>query len=243
MQREIKPYNVYLGDSIELMRDIPDSSVHMICTDPPYGVAYKSNMAAKGFQKERIQNDKHEDWLDLLPRMFKQYKRILMEGGDLTMFCGGGYGGNGQDTPSLPNAWMKCQEYLTMDNVVVWDRCDIGLGVRYRPVWDAILVAYKGETRRCWNGGLAQSNILRYPRIIPQAGEHPTPKPVALMGKLVSDNTDEGDIVLDPFCGGGPTLEAAHILKRQWIGIDLEPNYVNMSNRRMEPILAQGVLF
>jgi len=52
---------------------------------------------------------------------------------------------------------------------------------------------------------------------------YPTQKPVALLERIINAATDEGDIVLDPFCGCGTTLVAAQKLGRKWIGIDISP--------------------
>jgi len=57
---------------------------------------------------------------------------------------------------------------------------------------------------------------------------YPTQKPLALLERIVKAGTDEGDIVLDPFCGCGTTIVAAHKLNRQWIGIDISPFVVDI---------------
>jgi DNA modification methylase len=62
---------------------------------------------------------------------------------------------------------------------------------------------------------------------------HPCPKPVEEMIFLVESLTEPGDIVLDPFCGLGATLIAAHLLGRRWIGCDLSPNYCRIALRRL----------
>jgi DNA modification methylase len=63
---------------------------------------------------------------------------------------------------------------------------------------------------------------------------YPTQKPVALLERIVKASSNPGDIVLDPFCGCGTTIAAAHRLNRQWIGIDISPTAVNLMKRRVE---------
>jgi site-specific DNA-methyltransferase (adenine-specific) len=63
--------------------------------------------------------------------------------------------------------------------------------------------------------------------------EHPTQKPEALMERMILASSNEGELVLDPFLGSGTTCRVASILKRKWIGIDLNPAYIAMSERRM----------
>lgn len=234
----IAPSTILQGDMLDLIKDIPNDSIDMICTDPPYGIAYKSNMGEEGYQKEEIANDKLSDWVKILPYWLRAMHRVLAPGGCLAMFTSGG-----GPVAALPIAWQATEEVFgQVKNVLVWDRCDPGLGWRYRPAWESIIIAYKGD-QKTWNGASTQTNILRYPRIIPKAGEHPTPKPVSLMGRLVEDNTNEGELILDPFCGGGPTLEASELLKRRWIGFDLEPRYVRLSTERMRPYRVQPTMF
>ncbi len=70
---------------------------------------------------------------------------------------------------------------------------------------------------------------------------YPTQKPEALLEKIIRSSSDEGQIVLDPFCGCGTTIVAAHRLKRQWIGIDISPTAVGLMKRRIEKVGAQNV--
>jgi len=63
---------------------------------------------------------------------------------------------------------------------------------------------------------------------------HPTPKPVALMQYLIKLYTPEGGTVLDPFCGSGSTAIAAMLEERKFLGIDLDPNYIDIAKRRVE---------
>lgn len=233
------------GDMLEVLpREIPDASIHMICTDPPYGVSFRSNMGEEGFQKEAIANDGYKNWQENLPRWVKAMRRVLAPGGCLAMFCGVQGADKGRRIMPLAYAVNVVETYFgEVAHTLVWDRLDMGMGWSYRPQWEAILVAYHGDKPRVWHGNGTQSNVLRRPRIIPKAGEHPTPKPVPLLADLIELNTDPGDLVLDPFCGGGPTLEAAELLKRKWIGIDIEQRYVDMSILRMSAHRDQPVMF
>jgi DNA modification methylase len=62
---------------------------------------------------------------------------------------------------------------------------------------------------------------------------HPTQKPEALIERMILASSKEGELVLDPFVGSGTTCRVASILKRHWIGIDLNPEYVAMCERRI----------
>lgn len=65
---------------------------------------------------------------------------------------------------------------------------------------------------------------------------YPTQKPVALLERIVSASSSEGDVVLDPFCGCGTTVEAAEKLHRQWIGIDVTHYAVTLIEKRLQKI-------
>jgi hypothetical protein len=63
---------------------------------------------------------------------------------------------------------------------------------------------------------------------------YPTQKPLALLERIISASSNEGDIVLDPFCGCGTAVHAAHKLNRRWIGIDITPLATNLIRNRLE---------
>ncbi len=70
---------------------------------------------------------------------------------------------------------------------------------------------------------------------------YPTQKPEALMERIIIASSNEGDVVLDPFCGCGTTIAVAQRLKRQWIGIDISPTAVSLMKRRVEKVGATDV--
>jgi site-specific DNA-methyltransferase (adenine-specific) len=75
--------------------------------------------------------------------------------------------------------------------------------------------------------------------IQPRQNHHPTVKPIKLMSYLITMGSREGDLVLDPFCGSGTTLLAAHQLHRKYLGIELNPEYAQIIKKRMLEVQAQ----
>ena len=72
---------------------------------------------------------------------------------------------------------------------------------------------------------------------------YPTQKPILLLERIIELVTDEGDIVLDPFCGSGTTLVAAQLLNRKYIGIDISKQAIELSNKRLKkPIKTESKL-
>lgn len=94
--------------------------------------------------------------------------------------------------------------------------------------------------------GVPLSDVWEIPYLNPKAKErtgYPTQKPVLLINQLISIVTDEGDLVLDPFCGSGTTCVSAKLLKREYIGIDVSIDAVNLANSRLEEmIITQSAL-
>ncbi|HEY3291978.1 MAG TPA: site-specific DNA-methyltransferase, partial [Anaerolineae bacterium] len=75
------------------------------------------------------------------------------------------------------------------------------------------------------------------PSIAPTSSEragYPTQKPLALLTRIILLASNEGDLVLDPFCGSGTTLVAAQMHGRNWIGIDANPSAIEVSRARLE---------
>jgi len=216
---------IILGDCLEKMKEMEDNSIDFIVTDPPYGIDFRSARPTEERKKDRIKNDGFDDYFAMLPWMLQSFSSILKDGG-CCCCCGGG------GTPSLAHLWIEAGKYLTVENVLVWDKGFLGLGWRYRFQWEAILIATNGP-RKTWNGGESQSNILRFQKIIPQNGEHPTLKPESLMRDLIKVNSNPKEMVLDPFMGSGTTLRAAKDLGRKAIGIEIEEKYCQIAVKRL----------
>jgi DNA modification methylase len=91
--------------------------------------------------------------------------------------------------------------------------------------------------KRYLGGGMrAQDIIFDIPPLNSQAQErlgYPTQKPVALLERIISASSNEGDLVLDPFCGCGTAIHAAHKLKRRWIGIDVTHLAISLVEKRL----------
>lgn len=117
-------------------------------------------------------------------------------------------------------------EVMSFVQMIVWDKGGLGMGWHYRRNYETVLVARKrGPGAMLWNGGNKTANVIRISGIKPSADDHPTPKPVGLMSRFIQWHTNPGGLVLDPFMGAGPTLEAAKALGRRAIGIDVDERW------------------
>lgn len=106
--------------------------------------------------------------------------------------------------------------------------------------WEAVAICHRPGKKR-WNGG-GKHAFWSWPKGQNDSG-HPTGKPLGLLADFVSEFTDRGDVVLDPFMGSGTTGVACMNLGRKFIGIEIEPKYFGIACRRIEDAQRQGRLF
>ena len=188
---------VVLGDCLEVMKTLPDKSFDLVITDPPYGLNFRSSWPSETRKKDFIENDKPQDLIPLIQKVIPELIRVLKDDSEIYWFCGGGGG-----SPILAWAWLEFKKFepeLKVKNLLVWDKQFIGLGWDWRFQYETIFQLVKGKGID--NTDSSASNVIRAKKIIPQAGEHPTPKSVEIIAQILKRKPSE--FVLDPFCGGG----------------------------------------
>ena len=236
---------MYLGDAREIAVSLPDGCADMIFTDPPYGhnnndgdLIHRREAALglvpiDGSSPRPIANDGHEAATDLAGWLFAEAPRLLAKGGCCCCCCGGG----GPD-PQFARWSLMMDSSLNFKQMVVWDKGPMGMGWHYRRSYETVLVGQKkGGPCKWYDTTDAVENIIRPGRvakIIPRAGDHPTPKPPELAEEFIRLHTLPGETVLDPFMGGGSTGIAAIRLGRKFIGIELEERWFDLACERIE---------
>ncbi len=226
-------HRLYCGNSLEpgaLERLCDGKKVDMVLTDPPYGIDYRSTLARRGRRKKAIANDGQEEFDEFLARALPAIRAVMKRGSMLYSFAGGG----GAE-PVLAKALLAISEHFTLQNTLVWDKVDPGLGWRWRRSWEAIIEASVGKPR-VWHGGTSARNVLRYAKAIPQSDDHPTPKPVPLLEELILAAAPARGTILDPFAGSGSTLIAAERTGRSCLAVELEPRYCDIVLARWEAV-------
>jgi DNA modification methylase len=237
---------VYQGDCRELMRQLPDDSVPMIWTDPPYGhshndgdlihnweKAFGGNVPPEGAEARPILMDSREEADAVVQGMLEEASRVLTR--DCCCCCCGG-GGGPHPTFARYSLWLD-RKPLQFFHAVVWDKGGLGMGLRYRRNYEFVLVAHRrgGKLKwHCESKGRETANVVRLGRIIPLRHNHPTEKPVELVKHFLRLHTVPGDLILDPFSGSGTTGVAAVALGREFLGFELDPAWVEVANRRIE---------
>jgi site-specific DNA-methyltransferase (adenine-specific) len=131
-------------------------------------------------------------------------------------------------------------EVFDFKQMVVWDKGPMGMGWHYRRSYETVLVGQKrGGACKWYDDSHRIENIIRpnslpaVRRIIPSAEQHPTEKPVGLAMHFIGLHTEPGDTVLDPFMGTGSTGLACRALGRNFIGFDINPDYVEIARQRI----------
>lgn len=237
----MKLNTIIRGDALEILRTLPDASIDMVFTDPPYGhnnnngdLISRREQAlgvAKQEQERRpIANDGPEAndlFRDILPELY----RVLKPGSCCCCCC---CGGGGPD-PQFARWSLWMDEVFQFKQMVVWDKGPMGMGWHYRRSYEVVLVGQKpGAACKWYDTTNAVENIIRGTRkIIPSKHQHPTEKPISLAAHFIKLHSQPGETILDPFCGSGSTIEAAVGLGRAFIGIELDPKFAIMAERRI----------
>lgn len=229
------------GDCLELMKEIPDASVDMILTDPPYGVT-----ACKW--------DKRVS----LTKLWLEYKRVIKEHGAIVIFCKEPYTSEliMSHKKGFKHKWVwdkrqsgsfQLARYMPLqitEDIAVFT--GNGEKVNYYPqmrkgayrkrggakatnkaMGKGFVIGYENYSDEYYPTNILQYNSLRKNRL------HPTQKPVELLEYLIKTYTHEGDTVLDTFIGSGSTAIACVNTKRHYIGYEIEKDYYEIASKRI----------
>lgn len=238
---------IYHGDCRDILPALESGSVDFILTDPPYGhnnnngdLAHRWE-AALGLQDHLeearpIANDGPEA-NELVRWSFGEFNRLLKPG-RCCCCCGGGGGPDPQFTRW--SLWLD--EAIGFKQAVVWDKGGLGMGWHYRRNYEMMLVGEKPGAACHWYGGNSQPNVISgIPGIKPAAWQHPTPKPLELFQVFMRCHAQAGDLVLDPFMGGGTSAEAAKLHGCRYIGIEIEERWIELAIKRLgQEVFAYG---
>ena len=246
-QSKSKDFTLYYGDCLELLPLLKEK-VDVVFADPPYflsngGISVQSGKIVsvnKGEWDKGIPVDEmhafNMKWIGLC-------RDILTDNG--TIWVSGTY----HNIFSVANALTSLGFKIL--NVITWAKTNPppNISCRYFTystefiIWARKMAKvphyYNYELMKHINGDKQMTDVWRLPAIAPwekTCGKHPTQKPLSLMSRIILASTKQGDKVLDPFCGSGTTGIAANLLERNFVGIEREWEYVEMSQRRRQEI-------
>jgi modification methylase len=245
VENPIAELNVIHCASCEEMKELPDCSVHLMVTSPPYNVG-----------KEYDNNLTLEEYLDFLMRVWRETYRVLVPGGRACI--------------NIANVGRK--PYIPLHASIMQNMIDLGFLMRGEIIWDKaasaststawgswqsatnptlrdtheyILVFSKGSYRREKMDGrkstISKEEFLEFTKSVwgfPSESAkkvgHPAPFPVELPYRLIQLYTFSNEIVLDPFMGSGQTAIAALKAGRHFTGYEISEGYIELAQRRIQ---------
>lgn len=235
------------GDAIEILKQIPSSSVDMTFADPPFNLK-KSYTNYKDSKELNEYNRWCKEWINEMvritaptgsifvhniPKWLTYHVAHLNKRAKFRHWISWNAMGAPLGKTLLPNHYGILY-YVKSDNFTFHDirtphpRCR---------VCHEILADYGGKKERIHEFGVLLSDVwtdIHRIRHTKRRDEHPCQLPIPLLERLILMATNEGDIVLDPFMGTGTTAIASKKLGRHFIGIEIDPIYVEIARKKIE---------
>lgn len=221
---EIGDSTLYLGDALEILPQI--TGVDLVVSDPPYRITSGGNttrvMVGGKFDPELYDNGGQIvpceiDWCDFMKPIYDTMNR-----GHAYIMC---------NDKNMHDALVEAKKSgFRFHNILVWDKGTMTPNRWYMKNCEFIIFLFKGNAVNIKDCGSPQ--LVKVPNIL--NASHPTEKPVALMKYYISNSSERGQTVLDPFMGSGSTGVAAHDLGRKFIGIEKEEKWFDHAVKRLE---------
>lgn len=236
-------YCVITADCLAVLPTIPTGSVGAVVTDPPYGADETHDAHLSGITLRNGEPARQALGFDGISE--RECVRLAGEWvnaavGWVVFTC------EWKFAKALDDAGLLVR-------LGIWRKPDGApqfTGDRPGTGWEAVAICHR-PGRKKWNGGGSHA-FWTFPKAQNTSG-HPTGKPVGLFQAFVEAFTNEGDLILDPFCGSGTTGVAAIKTGRRFIGIEIDPGYADIARRRIsdavptlferEPEAVQSPLF
>ncbi len=228
------------GDVLEVLKTIPDKSIRLIVTDPPYNLNknYGNNQDKLEFN----------DYLDFSRKWLSEANRVLTDDGTIYIFMGMKY-------ISYIYSILEQELGLTFNSWITWFYTQgIGKTKGFSPRHDDILMFTKSSNNFIFNidnirvpqkfyrsinnmRGANPGNVWEFSHIHyckKNRKPHPTQKPEALYERMILASSNKNDTVLDPFLGSGTLLRVCQQTERNGIGIDINPKYIDLAYKRLQ---------
>lgn len=227
------------GDAREEMSKFPNACIDLVVADPPYnlGKDYGNNRDLKEWH---VYESFTRAWI-------AQAVRLLKPTGSLYIFMGVRF------IAKLFNI-LEDEFELNFNGWITWHYTQgmgrkTGFSPRHEDILyftkthkyafnlDEIRVPQKYYRERNNMAGANPGDVWEFSHVHysnPEREKHPTQKPEALLERIIRSSSNPNDIVLDPFVGSGTACRVAKVLQRKWIGIDINPEYIAMSQKRID---------
>ncbi len=226
------------GDCLEVMRQIPDGSIDLIITSPPYNLKNSTGNGMKDGRGGKWSNaaliNGYEDHEDCMPHdeyvewqrdCLKEMLRIIPDNGAIF------YNHKWRVQAGLLQDRQDIVSGLPVRQIIIWRRKG---GINFNPgyflpTYEVIYMIAKKDFRLA-KGANSHGDIWEFMQ--ETNNPHPAPFPIKLIERVISSTT--ANMVLDPFMGSGTTAIAAKKLGRDYLGIELSEKYCKMANERIQ---------
>ena len=236
---------IYCGDCLELIKKIPEKSIDLIIADPPYNISKlndnrdRSKLNSPIMRRKKALNYDFGRWDNMDRKIFLWFTAYwleiccgtLKEGGTIISFF------NKEDISFL--GWEAKKFDIRTRTIISWHKTNPVPSFRkvnYLSACEFIWIGSKGKKSWTFNFGLQKEmhNFFETPNSSSYSKtKHPTEKPIELIKWLLKIHSNKNDIILDPFLGSGTTAVACKLLDRNFIGVEINPKYVEIANRRL----------
>ncbi len=216
-------YRLSRMDAVDFLRALPDASVDLVVTDPPYESLEKHRAVGT---TTRLKHSKasSNDWFQIFPNarfpeLFAEVWRVLRRDTHFYLFCD-------PETMFVAKPLAEAAGFRFW-KPIIWDKRKIGMGYHYRARYECILFFEKGKRKL---NDLGVPDILEVPRI--HRG-YPAEKPPEVSEVLIGQSTEEGQLIVDPFCGSGSAGVAAARQGRDFLGNDVCDEALEIAGGRL----------
>lgn len=259
---EAKEFSLLEGDSFSILPNIKKKSIDMIFADPPYFLSGNGISCSGGKQVSVNKGDwdkpldinqrleYHRNWIRLCRDVLKDNGTIWISATLYSVYAIGvaleleGFSIINnviwQKTNPAPNLACRCFTHST--ETAIWARKQISSRKKGKHTFNYQEMKHENNDKQMKDVWLFKDNEPEFyissvtPKSEKKQGKHPTQKPLGLLERIIKASTNEGDIILDPFNGSGTTGIAAKYLGRNYIGIEQEKEYLELTRRRFEAI-------
>lgn len=209
---------IHCMDALDGLKQIPDESIDLIITDPPYNI----NLKPQRGKTKSILNDNlsEKDFSFFLNNIFIEIHRVLKKDAFVFVFVG---------WSTIPIFRNVLDNKFNLKSMPIWVKNNFGIGYYTRPQYEPILFYIKGKKKKLKK---PVSDVFKFKKV--HRPIHSCEKPVALIEHILKHFSENNDVVLDPFMGSGTTAVACKKNGRNYIGFELEQKYVDIANKRLE---------
>ena len=224
---------IYNEDCLAGMKRIPDGSVDLIVTDPPYLMNYKTGRRKDKTHRfnDVILNDDNEQ---LITDYVKECYRILKDDTAMYLFC---------SSNKVDFFKRELEKLFSIKNMIIWVKNNHTAGdleSAFGRKYEIVFLVNKGQ--RKFNGERL-TDIWAFPKVSSDGQLHQNQKPIELIKRCIVKHSNVGDVVFDGFMGSGTTAAAALDTNRNYIGFELDEYYFNVAEKRLKNHTTQTDIF